>query len=149
MGNKEDEYLKKISIDFVTEQLRLRGEDAVKSGRLDRHDILIKDKDIKIKIKFSKPKRRSRCISPKWEFAKIIHKSRLWPIGVYDFYILIGFSENGNILKFWKISADDGIIYRKNQIFIPVCDTKQYEEYKKYELNMLENPSLDEFKWID
>jgi len=149
MGSKEDEYLKKISIDFVISQLRIRGEDVVKAHRLDRHDILIKDKDIKIKVKFSRPRQRSRCITPKWEFAKIIHRSRLYPIDVYHFYILIGFGENGNIVKFWKIPADDGIIYRKNQIFIPVSDTEEYEEYKKYELAVLESPSPGEFKWID
>lgn len=148
MGSKEYEYLKKVSIDFVITQLILRDEDAVKAHRLDRHDVLIKDKDIKIKVKFSKPKQRSKCVSPRWEFAKIIHRSRLWPIDI-DFYILVAFGENGNIVKFWKISTDDGIIYRKNQIFIPVNDTNEYEEYKKYELNVLEGPSPEEFRWID
>lgn len=148
MGSKEYEYLKKVSIDFVITQLILRDEDAVRAHRLDRHDVLIKDKDIKIKVKFSKPKQRSKCVSPRWEFAKIIHRSRLWPIDI-DFYILVAFGENGNIVKFWKISTDDGIIYRKNQIFIPVNDTNEYEEYKKYELNVLEGPSPEEFRWID
>ena len=149
MGSKEDDYLKRVSVDFVISQLRIREEDAVKAGRLDRHDILIKDKDIKIKVKFSKPRQRSRCISPRWEFAKIIHSSRLWPIDVYDFYILVGFGENGNIEKFWKISADDNVMYRKNQIFIPIRDTYDYEEYKKYELSILEDQNSGEFKWID
>lgn len=149
MGSKDDEYLKKISVDFVITQLRIRGEDATKAHRLDRHDVLINGKDIKIKVKFSKPRQRSRCVSLKWEFAKIIHKSRLWPVGIYDFYILVGLGENGNVEKFWKMSADDGIIYRKNQIFIPVGNTSEYEEYKKYELGILEGPSSEEFKWID
>ena len=149
MGSKEDDLLKRVAVDFVISQLRMRGEDAVKAHRLDRHDILIKDKDIKIKVKFSKPRQRSRCISHKWEFAKIIHSSRLWPIDVYDFYILVGFGEVGNIEKFWKISADDSVIYRKNQIFIPVRDTDDFEEYKKYELGILEDQGSGEFKWID
>lgn len=149
MSGNEDDYLKRVSVDFVIEQLKMREEDAVKAGRLDRYDVLIKDKDIKIKVKFSKPRQRSRCISPKWEFAKIIHSSRLWPIGIYDFYILVGFGKNGNIEKFWKISADDGVIYRKNQIFIPICDTDDYEAYKRYELSIIEELSPGEFKWVD
>lgn len=145
MGGKEDDYLKRVSIDFMVEQLRLRGEDAIKAHRLDRHDIFIRDKDIKIKIKFSKPRQRSKCISPKWEFSKIIHKSRLWPIGIFDFYVLVGFNENNLVEKFWKISVDDDVIYRKNQIFIPIdkCD-----EYKKYELAVLEDQNC-EFRWVD
>jgi len=130
----EDGYLKKVSIDFVIAQLRKRGEDAIKAGILDRHDILIKGKDIKIKVKFSKPKQRSRCISPRWEFTKIIHRNRLWPVDVFDFYILVGFNKNSRVEKIWKISVDDSIIYRKNQLFISIdrCD-----EYKKYDLDIL------------
>lgn len=146
MGSKDDDYLKKVSIDFVVEQLRLRGEVAVKSHKFDRHDISINDKDIKIKIKFSKVKRRSKCINPKWEFSKVIHASRLYPEDLYDYYILVGFNENVVIEKFWKISADDDIIYRKNQIFI---DVEKCGVYKKYELVMLENVDHNEFRWID
>lgn len=146
MGSKEDDYLKRVSIDFVVDQLRLRGEDAIKAHRLDRHDILIRDKDIKIKVKFSKPKQRSKCVSPKWEFSKVVHRSRLWPVDTFDFYILVGFNENSIIEKFWKISADDSIIYRKNQIFVPMDNCGKY---KKYELNILEDSISDEFRWID
>lgn len=146
MGSKEDDYLKRVSIDFVTEQLRLRGENVVRSHRLDRHDILIKDKDIKIRVRFSKPRQRSRCIGPKWEFSKLIHGSRLYPANVYDYYILVGFDENNRIVKFWKISAEDDIIYRKNQIFVSVDSCG---EYKKYELEILELQNPDEFRWVD
>lgn len=145
MATKEDEYLRKISVDFVVEQLRLRGEDAKTARRLDIHDVLIKDKDIKIRVKFSKPRQRSRSISPRWEFSKIIHRSRLWPLDAIDFYILVGFGYQGRIEKFWKISVNDDIIYRKNQIFI---SANGHNEYQRYELNILEN-SNSTFRWID
>jgi len=139
-------YMKKTAIAVVLEQLKLRGEDAILAHKLARYDILIKDKDIRIKVKFSKPIQRSKNTTGNWEFTKLIHRSRLYPINIFDFYILIGFGDNGDIQKIWKISADDNMIYRTNQIFIPIdnCD-----KYKKYELNMLESSSSEKFVWID
>lgn len=139
-------YMKKAAVAVVLEQLKLRGEDAILADRLARYDILIKDKDIKIKVKFSKPIRRSRSTNRNWEFIKLIHRSRLYPIDIFDFYILIGFGDNGDIKKIWKISVDDSMIYRKNQIYIHIdnCD-----KYKKYELDILEGLSTEKFIWID
>ncbi len=145
--NREDEreYMKNTSIALVMEQLRKRGENVVLAHRLARYEILIKDKDIKIKVKFGKPVRRSRCIDRRWEFIKVIHRSRLWPSDIFDFYILVGFGDNGDIKKIWKISAEDKMIYRKNQIFIPVEEGNGYKEFEKYELKMIED---GEISWI-
>lgn len=139
-------YMKKTAVAVVLEQLKLRGEDAILAGKLARYDILIKDKDIRIKVKFSKPTQRSKNTNRNWEFTKLIHRSRLYPIDIFDFYILIGFGDNGDIQKIWKISADDSMIYRTNQIFIPIDNR---DRYKKYELNMLESSSSEKFVWID
>lgn len=145
----EREYMKKSSIALVIEQLKLRGENAVLADRLARYDILIKDKDIKIKVKFSKPIQRSKSSNINWEFTKLIHRSRLYPIDIFDFYILVGFGENGDIKKIWKISAEDKIIYRKNQIFVPIEEGGEYEEYRKYELKIIDNESDEGIRWID
>lgn len=142
----EREYMRNSSIAVVMEQLKLRGEDVILGGRLARYDILIRDKDIRIKVKFSKPMRRSKYTDRKWEFAKLIHRSRLYPVNTIDFYILVGFGDNGDIKKIWKISVEDKVIYRKNQIFISVNGGTRYEEYKKYELNIMD--SVDGFHWI-
>lgn len=145
----EREYMKKTAITIVREQLKLRGEDAVLADRLARYDILIKDKDIRIKIKFSKPIQRSKSSNRNWEFTKLIHRSRLYPTDIFDFYILVGFGENGNIKKIWKISAEDKIIYRKNQIFILIEEGGEYQEYKKYELKIIDDVSNEGLQWID
>lgn len=145
----EREYMKKSSITLVVEQLKLRGEDATLADRLARYDILIKDKDIRIKVKFCKPIQRSKSANRNWEFTKLIHRSRLYPIDIFDFYILVGFGENGDIKKIWKISAEDNIIYRKNQIFIPIDEGSEYGEYKKYELKIIDNVSDEGLQWID
>lgn len=145
----EREYMKKSSIALVIEQLKLRGENAILADRLARYDILIKDKDIRIKIKFGKPIQRSKSSNRNWEFTKLIHSSRLYPIDIFDFYILVGFGENGNIKKIWKISAGDKIIYRKSQIFIHVDERNEYEEYKKYELKIIDDASNEGLQWID
>ena len=147
--NTEREYMKKTAIAIVNEQLKLRGEDAVLADRLARYDILIKDKDIRIKVKFSKPTQRSKSANRNWEFTKLIHCSRLYPIDIFDFYILVGFGENGDIKKIWKVSAEDKIIYRTNQIFIPIDEGAEYEEYKKYELKIIDNESNEGLQWID
>lgn len=138
--------MKKSSVSFVIDQLKLRGENAVPAHRLSRHDIYIQDKDIKIKVKFSKPIQRSRSVDKHWEFTKVIHRGRLWPTDVFDFYILVGFGENGNIEKIWKVSVDDKIIYRKNQVFIPVNGD---EEYNRYELTIVTEESSEGIEWID
>lgn len=138
VGNNSN-YLKKISIDFIIEQLKLRGKKIVRSRNLDRHDLLIIDNNVKIKVKFSKLKQRSKCIEKRWEFTKMIHRSRLWPIDIFDFYLLVGFNDNNDIIKFWKISVNDNIIYRKNQIFIPIDN---YGEYEKFEINILDIPII-------
>jgi hypothetical protein len=134
----EREYMKKSSIALVIEQLKLRGENAILADRLARYDILIKDKDIRIKIKFGKPIQRSKSSNRNWEFTKLIHSSRLYPIDIFDFYILVGFGENG-----------DKIIYRKSQIFIHVDERNEYEEYKKYELKIIDDASNEGLQWID
>lgn len=140
------EYMKKSSLALVVEQLKLRGEDVILADHFERHDVLIKDKDIRIKIKSSIPMQRSRCIGSRWEFTKLIHRSRLWPSYIFDFYILVGFGENRNIVKIWNIPTDDNIIYRKNQIFIPTKDVEN--DYVKYELKIIDDP-LEEFRWFD
>lgn len=149
----EREYMKKSSIALVIEQLKLRGENAILADRLARYDILIKDKDIRIKIKFSKPIQRAKSANRNWEFTKLIHRSRLYPIDIFDFYILVGFGENGDIRKIWKISAEDKIIYRKSQIFIHIDEEidegSEYEEYKKYELRIIDDVSNEGLQWID
>lgn len=145
----EREYMKKSSIALVVEQLKLRGEYAILADKLARYDILIKDKDIRIKIKFSKPIQRSKSSNRNWEFTKLIHRSRLYPIDIFDFYILVGFGENGDIKKIWKISAEDKIIYRKSQIFIHADEAGEYQEYKKYELKIIDDESNEGFQWID
>lgn len=142
----EREYMKKTAVTIVLEQLKLRGEDAVLADRLARYDILIKDKDIRIKVKFSKPIQRSKSSNINWEFTKLIHRSRLYPIDIFDFYILVGFGENGDIKKIWKLSAEDKIIYRKSQIFIPIDEIGEYE---KYELKTIDNESNEGLQWID
>lgn len=137
MGRDVYEYdkMKKIAILTAIEQLKIRGEDALKARNVDRYDVIINDKDIKIKIKFSKPIKRSSTVDPYWEFTKIIHKSRLWPNDIYNYYLLMGLNENGGVKKIWKVATDDDIIYRKNQIFIPLNKT---EEYNKFELDIVD-----------
>ncbi len=147
--NAEREYMKKTAITIVLEQLKLRGENAILADRLARYDILIKDKDIRIKVKFSKMIQRSKSANRNWEFTKLIHRSRLYPIDIFDFYILVGYGENGDIKKIWKISAEDKIIYRKNQIFVPIDEGSENEEYKKYELKIIDNESNEGIQWID
>jgi hypothetical protein len=141
----EYDKMKKVAIMTAVEQLKLRGEDAVRSGKLERYDILIRDKDIRIKIKFSKPIRRSSVVELCWEFTKIIHKSRLWPNDIYHYYLLMGLNENGGVNKIWKISTDEDIIYRKNQIFIPL---NKGEDYNKYELDII-NSDNGQLQWIE
>ena len=143
----EREYMKRSSIAIVMVQLRLRGEDVNLADKLARYDILIKDKDIRIKIKFSKPIQRSKSANRNWEFTKLIHRSRLYPIDIFDFYILVGFGENGDIKKIWKISAEDKIIYRTSQIFVPL--EEESKEYKKYELKIIDDESNEGIQWID
>jgi hypothetical protein len=147
MGRDIYEYdkMKKIAVITAIEQLRLRGEDAVRSSKLDRYDVLINGKEIRIKIKFSKPIRRSSAVDLCWEFTKIIHKSRLWPHDIYHYYLLMGLNENGGVNKIWKISTDEDIIYRKNQIFIPL---NKDEDYNKYELDIIYN-DYGQFQWIE
>jgi hypothetical protein len=141
----EYDKMKKVAIMTAVEQLKLRGEDAVRSGKLERYDILIRDKDIRIKIKFSKPIRRSSVVELCWEFTKIIHKSRLWPNDIYHYYLLMGLNENGGVNKIWKISTDEDIIYRKNQIFIPL---NKGEDYNKYELDIISSDN-GQLQWIE
>ena len=139
--------MKKVSIITAIEQLRLRGEDAVPADRLDRHDIFINDKGVRIKIKFSKPIRRSSIVGFCWEFTNIVHGSRLWPYDVYHYYILMGLDENGGVKKIWKMPTNDDMIYRKNQIFIPL---DRSDDYNKYELEIINNDNDDEdLLWID
>lgn len=145
----EREYMRKCSVALVAEQLVLRGENVVLANRLERFDLIIKDKDIRIKIKFSKPVQRSKSAYRYWEFTKLIHRSRLYPIDIFDFYILVGFGENGDIKNIWKISAEDKVIYRKTQIFIPMDERNRYEEYKKYELKIIDNTNNDGLQWIE
>ncbi len=145
----EREYMKRSSIAIVMDQLKLRGEDVMLADKLSRYDIIIKDKSIKIRVKFTKPIQRSRCIEKRWEFNKLIHRSRLYPVDIFDYYLLVGFNDNGSIAKIWKISAEDKIIYRKNQIFIPVEDNEIYKEYEMYELKILDDiEENDGIKWI-
>jgi hypothetical protein len=147
MGRDIYEYdkMKKIAIMTAVEQLRLRGENAVKAGNVDRYDVFINDKDIRIKIKFSKPIKRSSTVEHYWEFTKIMHRSRLWPYDIYHYYLLMGLNENGGVEKIWKVSTDDDVIYRKNQIFIPLNKT---EEYDKYELNIIDSND-GQLQWIE
>ncbi len=147
MGRDIYEYdkMKKVSVLTAIEQLRLRGENAIRAGKLDRHDVLIDDKDVRIKIKFSKPVQRCSSTGHCWEFTKIIHKSRLWPHDIYHYYLLMGLNENGGVKKIWKVSTDDDIIYRKNQIFIPLDNN---EEYGKYEMNIIDSGD-GQLQWID
>lgn len=144
----EREYMKKTAIVVVLEQLKLRGEYAILADKLARYDILIKDKDIRIKVKFGKPAQRSKSSNINWEFTKLIHRSRLYPTDIFDFYILVGFGDNGNIKKIWKISTDDKIIYRKNQIFIPMNDENEYKEYERYELKIIDDVNNERLQWI-
>ena len=137
--------MKKVAVITAIEQLKLRGEDAVRSSKFDRCDVLINGKGIRIKIKFSKPIRRSSAVELCWEFTKIIHKSRLWPHDIYHYYLLMGLNENGGVNKIWKISTDEEIIYRKNQIFIPL---NKGEDYNKYELDII-NGDNEQLQWID
>lgn len=149
MGRDIYEYdkLKKVATVTAIEQLRLRGEDAIRSSKLDRYDILINNKGVRIKIKFSKPIKRSSVVGYCWEFTKIIHRSRLWPQDIYHYYLLMGLNENGGVNKIWKVSTDEDIIYRKNQIFIPLDSN---EEYNKYELAIIDiDNGDDKLKWID
>lgn len=146
MGRDIYEYdkMKKVAVMTAVEQLKLRGEDAIEANKFDRHDVLINDKNVKIKIKFSKPIRRSSAAELCWEFTKIIHKSRLWPHDLYHYYLLMGMNENGGVNKIWKISTDEDVIYRKNQIFIPLNNN---EDYTKYELDIIEGGN-DQLRWI-
>jgi len=141
----QNEYLRRIAIDCVIEQLELRGETVIRARSVDRHDITIKDKDIKVRVKFSKPVKRSRTTCSCWEFIKVMHVSRLWPRNIFDSYILVGFNSNDIVEKIWKILVGDDIIYRKNQLFIPIND---YSIYNEYELDMLINDSSS-FRWVD
>ncbi len=141
----EYEKMKKVAILTALEQLRIRGENAVKAGKLERHDVLINDKNVRIKIKFSKPIRRCSSSRHCWEFTKIIHKSRLWPHDIYHYYLLMGLNENGGVSKIWKVSTDDDIIYRKNQIFISL---DKNEEYNKYEMDIIDG-DVGKLQWID
>ncbi len=147
MGRDTYEYnkMKKIAIMTAIEQLKLRGENAVKAKNVDRHDVLISDKFIKIKIKFSKPIKRSSTVESCWEFTKIIHESRLLPHDVYHYYMLMGLNENGGVEKMWKVSTSEDIIYRKNQLFIPL---KKNEEYNRYELDIIDNDD-GQLQWIE
>lgn len=143
----EYDKMKKVAILTALEQLMLRGECAAKAKVADRHDILISDKSIRIKIKFSKPIKRSSTADTVWEFTKVIHRSRLWPHDVYHYYILMGLNENGGVEKIWKVSTDEDIIYRKNQIFIPIGHN---DDYRKYELDILDNDNDGEkLQWIE
>ena len=117
----------------------------MKSRRFGRHDVLISDKDVRIKIKFSKPIRRSSAVELFWEFTKVIHKSRLWPHDIYHYYLLMGLNENGGVDKIWKISTDEDIIYRKNQIFIPL---NKNEDYNRYELDIMYSDN-GQLQWIE
>lgn len=141
----EYDKMKKVATITAIEQLKLRGEEATKASKLDRHDVFISDKEIRIKIKFSKPIRRSSSVESRWEFTKIIHKSRLWPHDIYHYYLLMGLNENGGVQKIWKVSTDEDIIYRKNQIFIPL---DKNEDYNKYELNIIDIDN-GKLQWID
>ena len=147
MGRDTYEYdkMKKVAILTAIEQLKLRGENAIKAKNIDRHDIFISDKGIKIKIKFSKPIKRFSTVSSCWEFTKIIHESRLWPHDVYHYYMLMGLNENGGVEKIWKLSTKDDIIYRKNQIFIPL---NKNEDYDKHELDIIINDD-GQLQWIE
>lgn len=147
MGRDTYEYdkMKKVAILTAIEQLKLRGENAIKAKNIDRHDILISDKGIRIKIKFSKPIKRSSTVESCWEFTKIIHRSRLWPHDIYHYYMLMGLNENGGVEKIWKLSTGDDIIYRKNQIFIPL---NKNEDYNKHELDIIENNDC-QLQWIE
>lgn len=139
--------LKRKAISHVIEQLQLHGEGEIVHNKIARHDILIKNKNIKIKVKFSKPMKRSKAENADryWEFKSVIHATRLWPKDIIDFYILIGFNENGEIERMWKLSVNDQLIYRKNYIFIPV---KNPEEYSKYEYDIYKIQKTDNFQWI-
>lgn len=147
MGRDTYEYnkMKKVAILTAIEQLKLRGENAIKAKSVDRHDVLISDKSIKIKIKFSKPIRRSSTVESCWEFTKIIHKSRLWPHDIYHYYMLMGLNENGGVEKIWKVSTEDDVIYRKNQLFIPLGNN---EDYSKYELDIIDDDNVS-LQWIE
>jgi hypothetical protein len=147
MGRDIFEYdkMKKVATMTAIEQLKLRGEDAVWASKFDRYDVLIKNKDVRIKIKFSKPIRRSSAVELCWEFTKVIHKSRLWPHDIYHYYLLMGLNENGGVNKLWKISTDEDIIYRKNQIFIPL---NKNEYYNKYELKIIDCDN-GQLQWIE
>lgn len=144
--NNEQEYMKKATMNCLVEQLKLRGENVIKAGKFDRHDLYIKDKDIKIRVKFCKPIKRSGVAKLCWEFTKVIHAVRLFPKDTFDYYMLVGFGDNMVIQKIWKISADDKLIYRKNQVFIPV---ENDAEYGIYEFKILEGQSNENFKWIE
>lgn len=147
MNRRHIEYdsMKRASIDLVVEQLRIRGECAKLADKRERHDVLIEDKDIRIKVKFGKPIKRSRCGNGHWEFTKVVHSSRLWPSDLFDYYVLVGFDEHGSVKKIWKLSSGDSLIYRKNQVFIPANDDSPY---KRYELDIMDIDNK-EFRWID
>src|SRR3990172_5227604 len=83
------------------------GSILVKRRKLNRFNIFINGKEIRIKIKFSKPIKRSSTVEHCWEFTKISHKSRLWPNDIYHYYLLMGLNENGGVEKIWKVSTDD------------------------------------------
>lgn len=141
----EYDKMKKVAIMTAVEQLKLRGESAVKARNADRYDVFINDKDIRIKIKFSKPIKRSSTVEYFWEFTKIIHISRLWPHDIYHYYLLMGLNENGGVEKIWKMSTDEDVIYRKNQIFISLNNN---EEYNKYELGIIDS-NYGQLQWIE
>ena len=144
--NTYDE-LKRKAISCVVEQLQLHGEGDLVHNKIARHDILIKKKNIKIKVKFSKPMKRSKAENADryWEFKKVIHATRLWPRDIIDFYILVGFNEDGEIGHIWKLSANDQVIYRKSYIFIPVNDP---DGYSKYEYDVYKIQNTGGFQWI-
>lgn len=148
-GQNTYNNLKTKAISFVLDQLRMRGEDAILSNGIG-NDIYIRNKDIKIKVKFSKPIERKTSRKYYWEFNKVIYRTRLWPNDIADYYILVGYDQYGEIRKMWSIPVDDKIIYRKNQIYIDMNNCNLYEEYsleiEKYDLRFTNG---EEFKWIE
>ena len=56
----------------------------------------------------------------------------------------MGLNENGGVRKMWKVSTDDDIIYRKNQIFISL---NKNEDYSRYELEIVDSDG-GQLQWI-
>jgi len=59
--------------------------------------------------------------------------------------MLMGLNENGGVEKIWKVSTEDDVIYRKNQIFIPLGNN---EDYSKYELDIIDDDNVS-LQWIE